>query len=401
MKTIKTNHIGSILLMVNAFVYISSSFYSPFLSSYYSKAGMSAVQIGVLLTIGPIIAIFIQPLWAVLSDRTERRKDILSLVILGSGISMFTYYLGKSFLTFFIATLLLSVFCTSIIPLSDAIILHNTYKYRLDFTKIRMGGTIGYAIVVIIAGAIVKQNPEIQFILGSLGYLMLLLFVRKLPGDEREGLGNVVPEKKQNTRRFQPSALLHIFETKQIYFILAFAFIGQVGISFNSSFIGVYMVKLNLSEGLIGYISCIAALSEIPILFLINRVLRKISIMKLTIFSCLILSIRFFIVTGGSIGFIIIAQSLHGLTYMIMYICCAVYISKNVKQENQSKGQSILAIIQTGIGSIVGNIVGGFFVDQFGLNLAYQYIAIIIISFSGIILILQLITHQKSKRKLV
>lgn len=399
MKINKTNHIGIILLMVNAFVYISLSLYSPFLSSYYSKAGMNAVQIGVLLTIGPVIAIFIQPLWAVLSDRTGRRKDILSLVILGSGISMFGYYIGKSFLTFFIATLLLSVFCTSIIPLSDAIILHNAHKYRLDFAKIRMGGTIGFAIVVIIAGAIVKQNPEIQFILGFLGYLILLLFVRKLPNDEREELDDVVTEKNQNTRRFQPSALLHIFENKQIYFILAFAFIGQVGISFNSSFIGVYMVKLNLSEGQIGYISSVAALSELPILFIINRVIRKISIMKLTIFSCLILSIRFFIVTGGSIGFIIIAQSLHGLTYMIMYICCAVYISKNVKQENQSKGQSILAIIQTGIGSIVGNIVGGLFVDQFGLNLAYQYMAIIIISFSGLILILQLITHRNSKRK--
>ncbi|MHB8130150.1 MAG: MFS transporter, partial [Mobilitalea sp.] len=93
MKKVTGNKIGINLFMINAFVYISFSLYMPFLSSYYSKAGINAVQIGILLTIGPVIAIIIQPLWAILSDKTGRRKDILSLMVLGSGISIFSYYL--------------------------------------------------------------------------------------------------------------------------------------------------------------------------------------------------------------------------------------------------------------------------------------------------------------------
>jgi MFS transporter, PPP family, 3-phenylpropionic acid transporter len=406
MKINSINKLGITLLFLNAFVYISNCFYTPFLSSYYSKAGLRAVEIGILLTIGPVVAILIQPIWAVISDKTGRRKDVLSLVVIGSGLSMFSYYIGKSFFTFFLATLLLSVFSTSILPLSDAITLRNAHKYQLDFAKIRLGGTLGFAIVVILAGAIVRVNPELQFIMGFFGYMMLLLLTRKLPEDEIEEIGKkdrighfkIKQKTVHKPFRLSSPGLFHIFESKQIYFMLAFAFINQVGLSFNGSFVGVYLIKLGLTEGEVGIMNSICAISEIPVLFLINRILNKISTMKLTILSCLILGLRIFIVTGGNVQSIVAAQALNGLTYMIMYFSCAVFISKNVKQENQSKGQSILAIIQTGIGSIVGNIVGGYFVDCFGLNSAYRYMAFLILAVSGVILLIQVIYHKSVKK---
>ena len=85
---------GIHLFTINAFVYIASVFYTPFISAYYACNGISAAQIGVLLTIGPIVTILIQPLWAKLSDRTQKRKQVLLLVAAGSGLSMFLYYLG-------------------------------------------------------------------------------------------------------------------------------------------------------------------------------------------------------------------------------------------------------------------------------------------------------------------
>jgi PPP family 3-phenylpropionic acid transporter len=94
------------LLMINAFVYISSSFYGSFLSPYYSARGISSLEIGILLTIGPISSILIQPLWAMISDRTGRIKAVLALVTLGSAVSMFSYYLGSTFIMYFIASLL-------------------------------------------------------------------------------------------------------------------------------------------------------------------------------------------------------------------------------------------------------------------------------------------------------
>jgi oligosaccharide:H+ symporter len=395
MNKLAENKISIDLFMINAFIYISFSLFSPFLSSYYTKAGISAVQIGILLTIGPVAAIMIQPLWAFLSDKTGRRKDVLSIIVLGSAISMFSYYLGNSFFTFFIATLLLSIFNTSIIPLSDAIILRITHKHQLDFSKIRRGGTIGYAIMVIIAGAIIKQNPPLQFTMGFIGYLILFIFVQKLPKDEKEEKVILFETAISKPNKRDWFKFLKIFESKQVVFVLLFAFVSQVGLSFNYSFLGVYMVNIGLGEGTIGIINSVAAFSELPILFLINRILNKISTMKLIIISSLFVALRIFTVTGGTVGFFVLSQMLHGASFMTIYYSCAVFISKYVKPENQSQGQSTLAIIQTGIGSIVGNIVGGTLVDHFGLKSAYQTMTVIIVAVSGIIAFIQFLFLRK------
>jgi len=398
MKLSNRSKLGATLLLINASIYIAFSLYTPFLSAYYSKAGLNAVKIGILLTIGPLVAIFIQPLWAILSDRTGHRKLILCLVILGSGFSMLTYYVGHSFLSFFAAALLLSIFSTSIIPLNDAITLRLARKNGLDFSIIRMGGTVGFAIVVIIAGIIVKKNPEIQFVLGFLGYMILLFFVVRLPKDSK----NSKETRKQITTeavKINKVGFFNIFESKQVYFMLAFAFITQVGLSFHGSFVGVYALKLGLSEDKIAVINCCAALSEIPVLFFINKLMRRISTMKLIAMASVLLGMRMFIVTAGGIGFIIIAQFLHGLTFMVVYYSIAVYISKKVKSHNQSKGQSILTIIQTGIGSIIGNIVGGYLVDKYGLSLAYQYMGALIIILSLMIITSQLLYRSVKKEK--
>lgn len=393
----RSNKLGLKLLIINAFVFIPCSFYAPFLSAYYTKAGLNAMEIGILMTIGPLVAIFIQPIWAILSDRSGHRNAVLSLLVFGSGVAMFSYYIGHSFLSFFIAASVLAVFSTAIFPLSDAVILNIANKNQLDFSKIRLGGTVGFAIMVIIAGGIVKYNPELEFILGFAGYMVLLFLMRWLPKEDlvhKTSLSNKAKVSKQRRPGF-----MNIFESNQIYFMLIFAFIAQVGLTFNGSFLGVYMTKLGYSEGMIGIMNCIAAISEIPVLLLINRLIRKINTVKLIILASFLLGLRILIVTKASVGYFILAQSLNGLTYMIVYFCCAIFISKNVKPANQSKGQSILTIVQAGIGSIVGNIIGGYFADTYGLKLAYQYMAAIIIGASAIVAIIQIFSNNTEDPK--
>ncbi len=386
--------IGLHLFLINAFVFIPTAQYTPFLSAYYAKAGINALEIGILFTIGPIVSIIIQPIWAYISDRTGRRKLVLCFVVLGTVLSLLSYYIGNTFLTFFIASLLLALFVTSIVPLNDANTLHIAHRNELDFSKIRMGGTIGYAITVIFAGKIVKNNPSIGFLMGSIAYFILFLLIAQLPKEDKADLSSSELKHVTGERKVRPS-LLHIFESKEIYFILAFAFINQVGLSFNYSFLGVYMLKMGMTESDMGLINCISALSELPVLLLINYIIKKLSPMKISLIACFLLSLRILSVTGGSLPFVILSAVLHGMTYMTVYFSCAVYISKNVKRENQSKGQSILTIIQAGIASITGNIVGGFLVDRLGLKSSYLIMATAVITIAGLIALLQYLYERK------
>ncbi len=388
--------IGYNLILINAFVYIASSFYGPFQSAFFSSHGMNSVQIGILMTISPIASILIQPLWAMISDRTGKRKTILSLVVLGSSLSILSYYLGNTFLSFLIAAIIFSVFITSIIPLSDAIIIREANKINFDFAVIRMGGTLGFSVMVILAGRILVYRPDSLFLMGSLGYICLLIFVLRLKKDP-------APEKASSTKidenmTFQRvRGIRSVFKTRMIYFVLAFALISQIGLSFYWSFLGVYILDLGYGQSTLGWINCFAALSEVPTLVFINRLIRRFGSMKILLGSCFILSLRIFLTTSGSLPVIFASQLLHGTSYMTIYFSCAVYINDNVRPGKQSQGQSFLAIVQTGIGSIVGNIAGGYLVRQLGISPAYGFMAASIVGVAFLIGSVLLLNSRREK----
>ena len=44
---------------------------------------------------------------------------------------------------------------------------------------------------------------------------------------------------------------------------------------YHGTFLGVYLVDLGFDNGMIGVMNCVSALSEVPVLFLINRIRKK------------------------------------------------------------------------------------------------------------------------------
>lgn len=160
-----------------------------------------------------------------------------------------------------------------------------------------------------------------------------------------------------------------------MYIVLGLAFVSQMGLSFYTGFIGPYILEKGYTQSTIGVINSISALSEVPVLFYINRMLRKHGTIKILFLSCFLMGIRILLpIRSGIIG-IVLAQLLQGVTYMTMYYSCAVYISTCVYEKYQTKGQSILNVVQLGLGAIVGNLVGGKLIRLLGYEKGYLLMA--------------------------
>lgn len=355
------------LFSINAIIYIASGFYTPFLSAYYAQKGIDAEKIGILLMIGPCVVLLTQRFWAKISDRTGKRKEVLLVTIVGSGFSMLLYYLGNSFLCMFFATVVVTSFTTAVIPLSDAILIARSLKEGYSYSIIRLGGTLGYAVMTICAGMYLKTRPQMQFVFAFFAYMILFCFCIGLK-EERNGqivINEVVQENEQN----------RIFKNRDVYIVLGLAFVSQMGLSFYTGFIGPYILEKGYTQSTIGVINSISALSEVPVLFYINRMLRKHGTIKILFLSCFLMGIRILLpIRSGIIG-IVLAQLLQGVTYMTMYYSCAVYISTCVYEKYQTKGQSILNVVQLGLGAIVGNLVGGKLIRLLGYEKGYLLMA--------------------------
>ena len=170
-------------------------------------------------------------------------------------------------LCMFFATVVVTSFTTAVIPLSDAILIARSLKEGYSYSIIRLGGTLGYAVMTICAGMYLKTRPQMQFVFAFFAYMILFCFCIGLK-EERNGqivINEVVQENEQN----------RIFKNRDVYIVLGLAFVSQMGLSFYTGFIGPYILEKGYTQSTIGVINSISALSEVPVLFYINRMLRK------------------------------------------------------------------------------------------------------------------------------
>ncbi len=384
------------LFLINVSFWVACGSCAPFLSAYYKRIGLSFTQIGVLLAIGPIFAIFIQPLWAMLSDRTGKRKLLLILLALCTAGAYLLYYLGTSFAVCLLAVLVVSLFSLALLPLCDALVIDRANAYGFPFARIRIGGTLGYAVMVFGAGMFLEKFDGVQFAVASVAYLLFAGAVMLLPqGSARKEAApawkeaaparkkavparkKAVPARKKAVpaREKAVPARESIFDTSEILFVLALALIESLGLGFCGSFTGSYAVELGFGSSLIGVLSCISALSEVPILLFAGKLMDRFGEIPLLIFSGVMMSLRLCLTGMGLVPAMISAQLLQSVTYMTTYICCTQYISKHVRTGKMSQGQSALAIVQSGLAAVASNLFGGMLVDAVGTRQAFFAVA--------------------------
>lgn len=352
-------------------IYMASAAYSPYLSLYYKEQGITSVEIGTLLSVGPIVSICIQPLWGVFSDLTGRRKLTLGIVVLGTAAVLVGYRLGSGFGFFFLLSILLSAFSTSIVPLSDALTLEYANRHSINYARIRIGGTVGYSIVVLAVGGFLKQDPSMAFLLGGAGYVLLFGLVLKIPVEGvAQGKKKLQGPEMSSKKRMGP-----IFLDRSFVFVLLCSFVMQVGLSFSGNFMGVYIGEMGYDQQLIGVANFVSAASEIPILLASGWIMKRFSAMQILLFSCVMMAVRMVLLTGESAGFVILSQLLQSVTYMTTYYSCVMFISRNTYPDKRSQGQSLLAMVQSGFGSVTGSLVGGVVIDQIGTRGSYWTMA--------------------------
>ena len=124
------------LFLINSFMYIATAIYIPFLNLYYRQNGITSTQIGILGMLACLSSLFVQPIWAKRVDDTGKAKTYLLIIVLGAALSLQTYYLGTNFGSFFIASSVLAIFSTTIIPLTDTVVIRNAARYNHSFAII-------------------------------------------------------------------------------------------------------------------------------------------------------------------------------------------------------------------------------------------------------------------------
>ncbi|MBR2578328.1 MAG: MFS transporter, partial [Erysipelotrichaceae bacterium] len=142
------NSYGSYVLMY-VFYFLSMSIYSSLISVYLMSKGYSGTEVSLVVSGSFLSSMLLQPVFGILYDRYNIKKLNLLLFILAM-ISALAFIFSKGLA----ATIIIYSLLTILISATDGVIEKIATAAPFPYGRIRIWGTIGYALGVQCAGLI-------------------------------------------------------------------------------------------------------------------------------------------------------------------------------------------------------------------------------------------------------
>jgi len=341
---------------------------SPFLPVYFQSKGYSSGQIGFMMMLGPLLAVFFQPLWGYLSDRLGTVKKIIFLLWGLSILSSIGLFTAKSYeLTLAFVTLFYFFWLPSI-PLMDSITIKATERRGQSFGSVRLFGSLGYTVVLIIGGILLGQwlgirSLSLIFWATWIVPLLLLFKLRDEPvSGERMSLQSLVP----------------ILKNKSFLWFLLLVFIISVPHRMHDVMFSLYLSKAGGSDAMVGWSWALAALAELPAFALLSKYLHRVREFNVIGLVCLLYVLRWLAYAFTTDPWVMFAlQAGAAVTFAVFWITVVHCTVQMLPRQLTSTGQSLLAMVFLGFAGISGGSIGGWLEDHYGGSSMYVFAAIV------------------------
>ncbi|SHE47155.1 MFS transporter, PPP family, 3-phenylpropionic acid transporter [Caldanaerobius fijiensis DSM 17918] len=345
-----------------AISFMSGAIYGTFLPVYLDHIGYNKASIGVLMSLGPFVAIIAQPFWGITSDRARSKNFVLQLLFLCSIAIMALYPMSRNFYYLIVVITAFTFFQTSTGPIGDTITLEYLDETQQKFGPIRMAGTLGYSLMSIVAGFFAQRYIGSIFALNIAVMFTAFMLVFKLPRIKgHQSKKNRVP-------------IWKLFSNKNLVILMALNFMVQVTLGFYYTYFPLYFKQLGGSNSLLGWAYFISSLSEVPFLLYADRILKKIGPRYTLLGATTVAGIRWLLMSFVPKAYMFLPlQLLHGLIFIVLYYSMATYINQEVPMELKASGQTINSLIGMGIARITGSLLGGFLSDIYGIKMMFMY----------------------------
>ena len=358
--------------------YAAAAALVPFLIVYYQDLGLTGTQIGILAGIPPLVSLFSAPLWGGLSDVTKQHKLSLLAAISVAILLALTLSTLTAFAWLIPVVILFAFFSSPIMPLVDSTTMSLLGDKKQRYGRIRLWGAIGWGIVAPVVGWLIKTS-SITWMFWSYALLMAtgLLIATRIPVSGR--IGSALREGAQT---FLTSPRWLAF--------LSVAFLGGMALSMISNFLFIFLRGLNADEFLLGLSLTAATLSEIPVLYFSQHLLRRWTARQLMSAAMLFYAIRALAYSFIKIPWLALpVQFLHGPTFSLMWLSGVSYADEIAPTGLKATAQGLFSGVMLGIGSATGAILGGLLYDHIGIVNMFRVTALGSLCALGFMLLLE------------
>lgn len=328
----------------------------PFLALYYRQIGLSESEIGLLAGIPPLLGLVAAPLWGGLSDATQQHQRLVSITVIGAA-SAVALLSQVTTLPWLIGAVVFYAFCNApIIPLVDHAVLLLLGERKADYGKQRLWGAVGWGVSGTVFGALIEQTGLSWAFVGSLFFLgSCLLAAQRL--------------RVQSVTLGQPFWQgLRFFATRWPWLVfLLTVFMNGLAAGVGNNFLFLYLDQLHATKTLMGFSLLVATMSEVPIFFFGDRLLKRWGARGLLLVALSANVVRMFSYALMPAAWLVLPiHLLHGLTFSAMWMASVSYANRAAPPGMGATAQGLLSGISMSLAGATGALLGGLFYETVG-----------------------------------
>lgn len=336
--------------------------FSPYAGLYFADKGMTAAQIGVLMSLMQVMRIFGPNLWGWVADRQQQRVKVLRITALAALATFCSIFFGQTFTQFFIAMVLFHMFTSAQGPLSEALMLSEMRGDMTHYGRIRLWGSVGFIVTVTLAGQMLDQWGVRLMPWITVAMLALIVF----------GSLRMKESPPQPVTQDVPSVMA-LLRRREIIAFFASTFLMIAAHASLYVFYSLYLAQIGYSNTVIGLMWSLGVIMEIVFFFYQAPIFRRFGVQTMMMASLLIAVLRFLLIGFGAESLVVLlfAQILHAATFGVHHSASVATLQRWFAGPLQARGHALFTSISYGLGGTLGGLAMGGFWDTFGSRTVY------------------------------
>ncbi|MGX4729720.1 MFS transporter [Pseudomonas corrugata] len=340
---------------------------APFLALYFDHLGFNAARIGELVAIPMLMRCVAPNIWGWLGDYTGQR---LAIVRFGAVCTLLTFsliFIDKSYAWLAMVMALHAFFWHAVLPQFEVITLAHLSGQASRYSQIRLWGSIGFIIAVVLLGRLFEWLSldiyPLALVLIMGGIVLASFWVpnaQPVQGPRVTGDGFL--------RQLRNPGVLAFY-----------ACVGLMQMSHGPyyTFLTLHLERLGYSRGVIGVLWAVGVVAEVLVFLVMSRILARFSVRRVLLASFLLAALRWLLL--GSLAeflwVLLFAQVLHAATFGSFHAAAIHFVQRSFGARQQGQGQALYAAL-AGTGGALGALYSGYSWNALGATWTFSIASI-------------------------
>jgi PPP family 3-phenylpropionic acid transporter len=347
--------------------YMTMALTVSFFPLYFDSKGYTKIQIGALYSIGPLMGIFANLFWGLLSDKYQTIKKLFLLLLTGQLITMFLLTGADTIAVLYALMTFFYFFQTPVNPLIDSLTMLTIRHSGKSYASFRVWGSLGFAFSALAFGMLLRSIGIEYTMTLCIGTITLTLIIGMLLKD-RTG---------SSTGKMSFTGFGQVIGSPRFLWFLLLILILSIAHRMNDGFLTLYLRELGASDSIVGWAWTVSALSEIPVFIWLSRNGHRYKELPLLMIAGLVYTVRFSLVSlVNEPEWIVLLQTMHSFSFGIFLFTALRYIQQLIPDHFRATGQAIFAIVWSCCAGLASGILGGWIFDAWGPHVMYRFAAL-------------------------